>query len=53
MKTYKIKYQDNMTAYYLNEQFLTENKAWQYIEDNDLNNGYSFYNVEEFKINER
>ena len=53
MKTYKISHQDNITSYYLNNSFSTEDKAWEYIEDNNLNNGYSFYNVEEFKKNEK
>jgi len=48
-KQYKILYQDNMTSYYLDNVFLNENDAWEYIEDNGLNDGYSLYRVEEIK----
>ena len=48
-KYYKISYQDNIQGYFLDKEFSTENDAWHYIEDNNLNNGYSFYNVEEVK----
>ena len=51
-KQYKIIYQDNMTSYYLDNVFLNENDAWEYIEDNGLNDGYSLYRVEEIKQQE-
>ena len=52
-KHYKILYQDNIKSYYLDNIFLTEKKAWKYIENNSLNEGYCFYNVEQFKQTER
>ena len=51
-KHYKILYQDNMNTYYLDDIFLNENDAWEYIENNNLNDGYCFYNVEQFKQQE-
>lgn len=48
-KQYKIMYQDNMTTYYLDNIFLNEDDAWNYIDDNCLNDGYSLYRVEEYK----
>jgi len=52
-KYFKILYQDNINIYYLDNTFLTEKKAWKYIENNSLNEGYCFYNVEQFKRTER
>ena len=52
-KYYKILYQDNMNTYYLDNVFSNENNAWEYIKNNNLNEGYSFYNVEQFKQTER
>ena len=51
-KQYKLMYQDNMTTYYLNNIFLNEDDAWNYIDDNGLNDGYSLYRVEEYKQQE-
>jgi hypothetical protein len=51
-KQYKIMYQDNMTSYYLDNIFSNEDDAWNYIDDNCLNDGYSLYRVEEFKQQE-
>ena len=48
-KYYKILYQDNMNTYYLDNVFSNEDNAWEYIKNNNLNEGYSFYNVEQFK----
>ena len=46
-KQYKIMYQDNMTTYYLNNIFLNEDDAWNYIDDNGLNVYQRYYsNVE-------
>ena len=51
-KHYKILYQDNMNAYYLDDIFSNEDDAWNYIDDNGLNDGYSLYRVEEYKQQE-
>ena len=51
-KHYKILYQDNMNAYYLDDIFSNEDDAWNYIDDNGLNDGYSLYRVEEYKHQE-
>ena len=45
-KKYKIKYQDTQTSYYLDVKFNTEDQADKYIEENNLNGGYSFFTVE-------
>tara|TARA_R100000541_G_scaffold7290_1_gene14877 strand:- start:414 stop:563 length:150 start_codon:yes stop_codon:yes gene_type:complete len=46
MEKYKIKYQDTQTSYYLDIKFDTEEQAEKYIEENNLNGGYSFFIVE-------
>ena len=46
MEKYKIKYQDTQTSYYLDIKFDTEEQAEEYIKENNLNSGYSFFIVE-------
>ena len=46
MEKYKIKYQDTQTSYYLDIKFDTEEQAEEYIKENNLNSGYSFFTIE-------
>tara|TARA_R100000687_G_scaffold63064_1_gene51016 strand:+ start:433 stop:576 length:144 start_codon:yes stop_codon:yes gene_type:complete len=46
---YKIIYQDTMTCYYLDDEFNSEDDAWNYINENFFEGSKDFYDVE--KIN--
>ena len=45
-KKYKIKYQDTMTSYLLDEEFNTEDEAWDYMQENNYIDCFDIESIE-------